>query len=276
MLGGTPHARSREGTRQWPTLVLYEVSDGLATVTLNRPDAMNALNTEAKVALRESLEAAAADPAVRAVLLTAAGRAFCVGQDLKEHVRGLGGDEPMRTVREHYNPIVRAITGMPKPVVAGVNGVAAGAASASPWRRDYRVVADTAILQHRFRGGGPGRRLGHVLDAAPPRRPEPRRRPAVLPRTVSAQEAAELGIVNRLVPRRSWRPRHWPWPARWRQGPTVAYAGLKEAMAYGAGRGLAEALEKEEELQSRAGTSEDHRIAVEAFLAKEKPAYVGR
>lgn len=118
--------------------VLYEVSDGLATITLNRPEAMNAMNVAAKVALRDAAETAAADPAVRAVLLTAAGdRAFCVGQDLKEHVGLLmadqesGTSETMNTVRDHYNPIVRALTGMRKPVVAGVNGVAAGAASAS-------------------------------------------------------------------------------------------------------------------------------------------------
>src|SRR5207253_10019935 len=107
--------------------VLYEVSDGLATITLNRPEAMNAMNTDAKVALREAAQAAAADDAVRAVLLTAAGdRAFCVGQDLKAHIGSLSADreagtgQTMSTVREHYNPIVRALTGMAKPVVAGV------------------------------------------------------------------------------------------------------------------------------------------------------------
>ncbi|KPC68457.1 enoyl-CoA hydratase, partial [Streptomyces sp. NRRL F-6602] len=110
--------------------VLYEVSDGLATITLNRPEAMNALNTEAKVALREALLAAEADDAVRAVLLTANGRAFCVGQDLKEHVGNLMSDKEsgteltMTTVREHYNPITLAITRMRKPVVAAVNGAA--------------------------------------------------------------------------------------------------------------------------------------------------------
>lgn len=118
--------------------VLYEVHDGLATITLNRPAAMNALNIATKVALREAVEAAAGDDAVRAVLLTAAGdRAFCVGQDLKEHIGLLVEDsgQVMSTVREHYNPVVKALTGMAKPVVAGVNGVAAGAAWGSHSRR---------------------------------------------------------------------------------------------------------------------------------------------
>ncbi|OII70305.1 MULTISPECIES: enoyl-CoA hydratase/isomerase family protein [unclassified Streptomyces] len=256
--------------------VLYEVSDGLATVTLNRPDAMNALNTEAKVALRDCLQAAAADPAVRAVLLTATGRAFCVGQDLKEHVRSLGEDEPMRTVREHYNPIVRAITGMPKPVVAGVNGVAAGAGFGFALAADYRVVADTASFNTAFAGVALAADSG--MSWTLPRLVGPSRAADLLffPRTVSAREADELGIVNKLVPTAELAAEALAVARTLAAGPTVAYAGLKEALAYGAGRGLVEALEKEDELQSRAGTSEDHRIAVEAFLAKEKPAYVGR
>ncbi|MCZ9345690.1 enoyl-CoA hydratase-related protein, partial [Streptomyces sp. TRM76130] len=107
--------------------VLYEVSDGLATITLNRPEAMNALDTGTKTALRDAARAAADDGAVRAVLLTAAGdRAFCVGQDLKEHIgllaadRETGSGRTMSTVREHYNPIVRALAEAPKPVVAAV------------------------------------------------------------------------------------------------------------------------------------------------------------
>ncbi|BFO15060.1 hypothetical protein SHKM778_14480 [Streptomyces sp. KM77-8] len=122
--------------------VLYEVSDGLATITLNRPEAMNALNVAAKAALRDALRSAADDDAVRAVLLTAAGdRAFCVGQDLKEHIgllaadRENGSGQTMSTVREHYNPIVRAIAGAAKPVVAAVNGSRRAPASGSRWPR---------------------------------------------------------------------------------------------------------------------------------------------
>src|SRR3954454_14363635 len=113
--------------------VLYEVRDGLATITLNRPEAMNALNIATKVALRDAVRSAADDDAVRAVLLTAAGdRAFCVGQDLKEHIgllaadREAGTGQTMTTLREHYNPVERALTSMPKSVVSVVNGGAAG------------------------------------------------------------------------------------------------------------------------------------------------------
>ncbi|MEW1659995.1 enoyl-CoA hydratase-related protein [Streptomyces sp. NPDC093707] len=262
--------------------VLYDVTDGLATVTLNRPDAMNALNTEAKVALRDVLQEAAADTAVRAVLLTATGRAFCVGQDLKEHIgllaedRETGAGRTMNTVREHYNPIVTALAGMPKPVVAGVNGVAAGAGAGFALAADYRVVADTASFNTSFAGvaltadSGMSwtlpRLIGHGRAADL----------LLFPRSISAQEAHELGIANKVVPAGELAAQAAAVARRLAEGPTAAYAALKESLAYGAGRSLVEALEKEDELQVRAGASEDHQRAVEAFVKKEKPVFVGR
>ncbi|MEV6549747.1 enoyl-CoA hydratase-related protein [Streptomyces sp. NPDC051597] len=262
--------------------VLYEVTDGLATITLNRPDAMNAMNIEAKVALRDAVRAAAADPAVRAVLLTATGRAFCVGQDLKEHVSLLAADREagttvtMSTVREHYNPIVRALTEMPKPVVAGVNGVAAGAGLGFALAADYRVVADTAAFTTSFAGVALTADSG-VSWTLPRLIGQSRAADLLLfPRSISAREAYDLGIVNKLVPADDLAAEAAAVARALADGPTLAYAALKESLAYGAGHSLAEALEKEDELQTRAGASEDHGIAVAAFLAKEKPKYVGR
>ncbi|MFD3332526.1 enoyl-CoA hydratase/isomerase family protein [Streptomyces sp. NPDC058700] len=263
--------------------VLYEVSDGLATITLNRPEAMNAMNVAAKVALRDAAETAAADPGVRAVLLTATGeRAFCVGQDLKEHVGLLMADHEngtratMNTVRDHYNPITKALAGMRKPVVAGVNGVAAGAGFGFALAADYRVVAETASFNTSFAGvaltadSGVSWTLPRLIGAS-------RASDLLLfPRSISAQEAYELGIVNRLVPAADLAAEAEKVARKLAEGPTVAYAALKESLAYGADHSLAEALEKEEELQALAGSSEDHTIAVRAFIAKEKPVYLGR
>ncbi|MFI9080689.1 enoyl-CoA hydratase/isomerase family protein [Streptomyces sioyaensis] len=262
--------------------VLYDVTDGLATITLNRPDAMNALNIEAKVLLRDNLKEAAADPAVRAVLLTATGRAFCVGQDLKEHIgllaedRATGSGVTMNTVREHYNPIVTALAGMPKPVVAGVNGVAAGAGAGFAMAADYRVVADSASFNTSFAGvaltadSGMSwtlpRLIGHGRAADL----------LLFPRNISAQEAYDLGIANKVVPAGELADQAAAIARRLAQGPTAAYAALKESLAYGAGHSLAETLGKEDELQGRAGASEDHQIAVEAFVKKEKPVFLGR
>ncbi|MFE3497244.1 enoyl-CoA hydratase/isomerase family protein [Streptomyces sp. NPDC059175] len=262
--------------------VLYEVGDGLATITLNRPEAMNALNVEAKVALRDALHSAAADPAVRAVLLTATGRAFCVGQDLKEHVSLLMSDKEsgtthtMSTVRDHYNPIVEAITSMPKPVVAGVNGVAAGAGMGFALAADYRVVAESATFTTSFAGvaltadSGVSWTLPRLVGAS---------RAADLllfPRSISAQEAHDLGIVNRLVPADDLAAEALSVARALAEGPTLAYAAIKESLAYGAEHSLGETLRKEDELQTRAGASEDHAIAVRSFIAKEKPTYLGR
>ncbi|MER6069793.1 enoyl-CoA hydratase-related protein [Streptomyces sp. NPDC001817] len=263
--------------------VLYEVSDGLATITLNRPEAMNALNIATKVALREAAESAAGDTAVRAILLTAAGeRAFCVGQDLKEHIgllaadRETGSGQTMSTVKEHYNPIVRALAGAPKPVVAAVNGVAAGAGFGFALAADYRVVADTAAFNTSFAGVALTADSG--ISWTLPRVIGPSRAADLLlfPRNISAQEALELGIANRVVPAAELRAEAEKTARALAEGPTVAYAAIKEAVAHGLSHSLAETLEKEDELQTRAGRSEDHAIAVQAFVNKEKPKYLGR
>ncbi|GAA3219851.1 enoyl-CoA hydratase-related protein [Streptomyces sp. NPDC006186] len=263
--------------------VLYEVSDGLATITLNRPEAMNALNIATKVALREAAESAASDTAVRAVLLTAAGdRAFCVGQDLKEHIgllaedREKGTGQVMSTVKEHYNPIARALAGAAKPVVAAVNGVAAGAGFGFALAADYRIVADTAAFNTSFAGVALTADSG--ISWTLPRVIGPSRAMDLLlfPRNISAQEALELGIANRVVPAAELRAEAEKLARKLAAGPTVAYAAIKESVAYGMTHGLDETLDKEDELQTRAGTSEDHTIAVRAFVNKEKPKYLGR
>ncbi|WP_256107039.1 enoyl-CoA hydratase/isomerase family protein [Streptomyces sp. ODS05-4] len=258
--------------------VLYDVTDGLATITLNRPEAMNALSIEAKEALRDTLRQAAGDTGVRAVLLTATGRAFCVGQDLKEHMGLLAENagSVMTTVAEHYNPIVRAIAGMPKPVVAGVNGVAAGAGFGFALAADYRVVADTASFTTAFAGVALTADSG--VSWTLPRVVGPGRAADLLffPRSIPAQEAYELGIANQVVPAGQLAERAVAVARTLAAGPTLAYAALKESLAYGAGRSLDEALDKEGELQMRAGASADHAIAVRAFVAKEKPVYLGR
>ena len=135
--------------------VLLDVADGVATITLNRPDAMNSLDLATKELLLEVVQQVAADDTVRCVVLTGTGRAFCVGQDLKEHIKLLQEDDAeslSSTVVKHYNPIVTAIATMPKPVIAAVNGVAAGAGASLAFACDLRVVADTAGFNLAFAG----------------------------------------------------------------------------------------------------------------------------
>ncbi|ARQ68754.1 enoyl-CoA hydratase [Streptomyces marincola] len=256
--------------------VLYDVTDGLATVTLNRPEAMNALNVTTKEALRDGLRRAAADSAVRAVLLTGRGRAFCVGQDLKEHAAGLAEEgDALRTVALHYNPVVSAIAGMRKPVVAAVNGVAAGAGFGFALAADYRVVARGASFSTAFTGIGLATDSG--LSWTLQRFVGPGRAADLLlfPRKIDAAEAERLGIAQRVVPDDELPDAGREIARALAEGPTVAYAAVKEALMYAAGHPLTETLEVEAHLQSVAGASADHRAAVAAFLAKERPRFRG-
>ncbi|WP_035845494.1 enoyl-CoA hydratase/isomerase family protein [Kitasatospora azatica] len=262
--------------------VLYERDGALAVITINRPEAMNALDVPTKVALRDSVIEAAADPAVRAVLLTGAGeKAFCVGQDLKEHLGLLQraeetGEPPLKTVAEHYNPLVRALTGMRKPTVAAVGGVAAGAGASLAFACDFRIVAETAGFNTSFAGvaltadSGASWTLPRLVGHA--RATEL----LMFPRTVKAAEALTLGLATQVVPTAELAATAREFAQKLAHGPTVAYGAIKAALDFGASHSLSETLDKEDELQTLAGASEDHRIAVRAFVAKEQPNYVGR
>ncbi|TDC15301.1 enoyl-CoA hydratase [Streptomyces sp. 8K308] len=265
--------------------VLYEATDGLVTVTLNRPEALNALDLPTKEALLAAVREAAGDPGVRAVLLAANGRAFCVGQDLGEHADALAGEaEPggagpggaMRTVAEHYGPIARTLAEMPKPVVAAVNGAAAGAGLGFALAADYRVVAAGASFNTAFAGIGLTADSG--LSWTLPRVVGPARATDLLlfPRRMDAAEAERLGIAQRVVPDAELPAAAREIAARLAKGPTVAYAALKQALAFAAEHSLAATLDLEARLQATAGATADHRAAVAAFLAKERPTFDGR
>ncbi|HEX5524602.1 MAG TPA: enoyl-CoA hydratase/isomerase family protein, partial [Pedococcus sp.] len=136
-------AIAETGTPAEPPVLVETSPEGVATVRLNRPEAMNALDVATKELLLQALQRVAEDPVVRCVVLTGSGRAFCVGQDLREHVGLLreGSDELFRTVPQHYNPIVELLATMPKPVVAAINGACVGAGLGFALACDLRVAA---------------------------------------------------------------------------------------------------------------------------------------
>jgi 2-(1,2-epoxy-1,2-dihydrophenyl)acetyl-CoA isomerase len=258
--------------------VLYEVADAVATVTINRPDAMNSLDTVTKEALRDAVLQAAGDDDVRAVVLTGSGRAFCVGQDLAEHKAGLdaGSDQLWRTVPEHYNPLVLALATMPKPVIAAVNGVAAGAGAAVTFACDFRILADSGGFNLAFTA------IGLTADSGAswtlPRLVGQARAVELLmrPTTVKAAQALELGLVNEVVPADHVLARATELAAQLAAGPTVAYAAVKRSLVYAATHDIESSLAYEAEQQNIAGATSDHRNAVTAFIAKEKPRFTGR
>lgn len=259
------------------TTVRYEVTDGVGTITLNRPDAMNALTAQMKGALLDALVRAVDDAAVRAVLLTGSGRGFCSGQDLREHAKNLESGRGLAgTVREHYNPIIRALAGMPKPVVAAVNGTAAGAGAGFAFACDLRVAAESSAFVMAFTriGLGPDSGTSWTLQ-----RLVGRARALellMLAEPVTAARAAEIGLVDRVVADGDLMDTAWEAAARLAQGPTVAYGALKQAVDFAAAHGLAESLEREAELQEVCAETEDHVTATQAFVNKQKPTFRGR
>src|SRR4051795_10628936 len=259
--------------------VLLEVADGVATLTLNRPDAMNSLDVATKEALLAAVRQVADDEAVRCVVLTGTGRAFCVGQDLKEHVRILQSGETdslFRTVEEHYNPIVAAIAGMQKPVIAAVNGVAAGAGASLAFACDLRIVADTAGFNLAFANIALSCDTGSSFTL---QRLVGRAKAIELlyfPRTVPADEALNLGLATRVVPVDELAGVVAVLAARLAAGPTVALGAMRQSVEYAAGHSFEEAAAFESTQMALTGATADHAAAVAAFIAKEKPVFEGR
>ena len=259
--------------------VLLEVADGVATVTFNRPEAMNSLDVATKEALLSTLREVADDPAVRCVVLTGTGRAFCVGQDLKEHVQILQSgatDSLFRTVDEHYNPIVTTLVGMQKPVIAAVNGVAAGAGASLAFACDLRVVADTAGFNLAFANIALSCDTGSSFTL---QRLVGRARAIELlyfPRTVAADEALTLGLATRVVPAGELAEVVTDLATRLAAGPTVALGAMRQSLTFAADHTFTEAVAFESTQMTRTGQTSDHATAVEAFLKKEKPVFEGR
>ena len=266
-----------ESAAPQPSVVL-EREGGVATVRLNRPDAMNSLNVEAKERLRDMLQLVADDPDVRCVVLAGSGRAFCVGQDLREHIGMLQAGDPSlwETVPSHYNPIVELLATMNKPVIAAINGVAAGAGAAFAFAADFRVMVEGAGLNLAFAG------IALACDSgsswALPRLVGPARAKELLllPRTIPAAECLELGLVTKVVAADELEATVGELAQTLAEGPTLAYGAIRRSVAFSAGHPLREALAQEAEYMALTGSSADHHAAVEAFLAKEKPTFTGR
>ena len=256
----------------------YDLTDAVATVTLDRPAAMNALDTALKVALRDTLQQAADDPAVRAVVLTGAGRAFCVGQDLAEHAHNLEADldAVWSTVPEHYTPIATLLATMPKPVVAAVNGPAAGAGAAFAFACDFRVASADATFTTAFAAVGLAADSGSSWTLPRLVGTAKAKELLMLSPRLAAEEALALGLVTEVVPAPEVAGRARALALRLATGPTAAYGAMRRSIAYSSGRPLEEALAFEHQMMDLTGTTADHRGAVRSFLAKEKPTFEGR
>jgi 2-(1,2-epoxy-1,2-dihydrophenyl)acetyl-CoA isomerase len=257
-----------------PDGLRVEVDGAVATLTLDRPEALNALTIPLKVALLAALDAIAADRAVRAVILTGAGRAFCAGQDLAERERPDAAplDEELH---ERYNPIVRALRSMGQPVIAAVNGVAAGAGASLAFACDLRIAASDARFVLAFG------RIGLVPDSGAtwflPRLIGSARATelALLGDPVSAEDALRIGLVHRVVPGDQLLAEARSMADRIAASAPLALAMTKAALERSWSIDLPTALDEEARLQGIAGATADHAEGLAAFREKRPPRFTG-
>jgi len=255
-------------------LVELDAAAGVATVTLNRPDALNALTVPMKEALLAAFRRLEREKAIRAVILTGAGRAFCAGQDLRERLEPDAAPLGVE-VRERYNPIIRAMRGMPKPIVGAINGVAAGAGASLAMACDIRVASEAASFALAFG------RVGLVPDSGAtwflPRLVGAARAAelALLNDSVGADDALRLGLVGRVVAPDQLATEAKAIAARLADGAPRAIALTKRALNAAWDHDLDAALEYEAHLQDLAGRTKDHAEGMAAFMDKRPPRFSG-
>jgi 2-(1,2-epoxy-1,2-dihydrophenyl)acetyl-CoA isomerase len=255
--------------------VLYQVDGAVATITLNRPDVLNALNTPLMLALREALTQAQTDEAVRAVIVTGAGRGFSAGADLASSSPG-GGSDPGSTLRDRYHPVITLMRSMPKPIISAVNGVAAGAGMSIAMAGDIILAGRSASFLQAFS------KIGLVPDAGstwflPRYVGDVRARAmAILADRISAEDAKSFGLVWQVCEDDALQTQAREMAAKLASMPTRAYAMIKEALNDSHQRDLPTQLELEAELQMKAAKTEDFREGVAAFLQKRPPQFKGR
>lgn len=254
--------------------VLESRDGGVLTLTLNRPAVLNAITDELLDVLTSALNSAASDDSIRAVVLTGAGRAFCSGQDLKVRTSE-GSIDVSKHLREHYVPALQAMRGLEKPVIAAVNGVAAGAGFSLALAADLRIAAASATFVQAFV------RIGLIPDAGStyflPRLVGPARAAelGMLGESVDAERAYAIGLVNRVVPDDQLAEAVAELAARLARGPR-SVGLIKRALNRSLSNDLDSQLRVEEELQGEATTTSDFVEGVTAFLQKRAAEFTGK
>ncbi len=255
--------------------IIYTVADGIATMTLNRPDVLNAFNQAMTDEIQDALKKVERDEAARCLVITGTGRAFSAGEDLKSHA-GEGERDFAASIRNRYNPIIRKLRALNKPVLGAVNGVAAGAGFSLALACDLRIASDKArFLQAFVRIGlvpdsGSSWFLPQLIGYAKAAEL------CMLGDEVNAQQALEFGLVNKVVAHDELAAATAEWAARLAQGPTLALGLMKRALNMGTQNTLDEVLDYEVYGQTIAGRSEDGKEGATAFIEKRKANFSGK
>jgi len=273
----TPHHATAAGSVPEPPLLISDEAS-VRILTLNRPAAFNSFNLDLKAALLDALREASAAESVRALVITGAGPAFCAGQDLKQHLAMVQTDDPRiaTTVRDFYNVVITLITSMPKPVIAAINGTAAGAGAALAFACDLRVAALSSSFSMAFAGvalsadSGASYSLPRLIGAGRASRM------MLLGERVDASEALRIGMVDEVVPLEDLMRRVGELANTLAAGPTKAYAWIKASLLHAQSGDLASALEFENGAQVDLFSGRDHREALTAFTERRPPRFSGR
>jgi 2-(1,2-epoxy-1,2-dihydrophenyl)acetyl-CoA isomerase len=255
------------------TAIKYEVKDNTGYITLNRPDRFNAFNNEQSFELQDALKQVKRDNEVRVVVLTGEGKAFCSGQDLKD----IAGKKRKlsESLYKRYNPIIRAMRNLPKPIIGRINGVAAGAGCSLALACDFTVASEKASLIEVFIN------VGLVLDSGSsyflPRIVGSNRafELATMGNKVSAQQALEWGMVNRVVAPEELDAEVAKVVDYYKSAPTKAIGLMKKMLNKSFNSDLEEMLQYEAYCQEIAGDSADYKEGVAAFVEKRKPEFKG-
>jgi len=248
---------------------------GVATITFNRPDVFNSINREAALLLQSMLDTCEGDENVRCVVLTGEGKAFCAGQDLKE-VTDPNGPLLTNIVRDHYNPIIERIRQLNKPVIAAVNGVAAGAGANIALCCDVVVATESASFIQAFS------KIGLIPDSGGtfflPRLIGFQKASALimLGDKISAREAEDLGMIYKFFPDETFVSEVKNLASKLAEMPTLGLANTKKALNKSLHNDLHAQLALEEQLQTKCGRTEDYQEGVAAFLEKRKPVFKGK
>ncbi len=255
--------------------ILLEIAGSKATITLNRPDVFNAFNDEQSYELQDALKQVAKNADVRVVVLTGAGKAFCSGQDLKA-IASASKRDLSESLEKRYNPIIRAMRGLPKPIICRLNGVAAGAGCSLALASDIVIAADSAKLIEVFIN------VGLVLDSGSsyflPRLVGSARafEMSTMGSKISAQQAYDWGMINKVVPMEELDAAVETYVEYYAQAPTLAIGLMKKMLNKSFNSNLDTMLDYEAYCQKIAGNSDDYKEGVSAFNEKRKAEFKGR